>query len=175
MENSQTISSEGVCSVISELTELRELWADVYVEAGPDRMLLHIEPISIGISSSNCVVGENIVWVSNPEATWALISVEQTHRLLDLDCQVVVINVLGLCGIFYKESVAHRIKRYIVGHSKVVNSVSCHSAIVSLVNGVASNVGFVDSTDHVEMDWVTTKFESLTHILKLNVLDPADA
>jgi len=151
--------------VVSELTEFSELGADVQVEAGPDRMLLHIEPISIGISARNSIVGENVVWVSNPEATWALVSVEQTHRLLDLDRQVVVINVLGLSCIFNEEGVAHCIKCHIVSHSKVVNSVSGHSAIVSLMNGVASDVGFVHGADHVEMDWVTAKFESLTHIL----------
>jgi hypothetical protein len=165
MENSQTISSERVRCVVSELTEFSELGANVQVEAGPDRMLLHIEPISIGISASNSIVGENVVWVSNPEATWALVSVEQTHRLLDLDRQVVIVNVLGLSCIFNEEGVAHRIKRHIVSHSKVVNSVSGHSAIVSLMNGVASDVRFVHGADHVEMDWVTTKFESLTHIL----------
>lgn len=165
MENSQTISSERVRCVVSELTEFSELGANVQVEAGSDRMFLHIEPISIGISASNSIVGENVVWVSNPEATWALVSVEQTHRLLDLNRQVVIVNVLGLSCIFNEEGVAHCIKRHIVSHSKVVNSVSCHSAIVSLMNGVASDVGFVHGADHVEMDWVTTKFESLTHVL----------
>jgi len=151
--------------IVSELTEFSELGADVQVEAGPDRMFLHIEPISIGISASNSIVGENVVWMSNPEATWALVSVEQTHRLLDLDRQVVIVNVLRLSGIFNEEGVAHRIKRHIVSNSKVVNSVSGNSAIVSLMYGIASYIGFVHGADHVEMDWVTTKFESLTHIL----------
>jgi hypothetical protein len=52
------------------------------------------------------VANEVVVWMSDPEAGWSLISVQQTPRSLCLDDAVVSDIVPGLNGIFDEDRVA---------------------------------------------------------------------
>ena len=52
------------------------------------------------------VADEDIVWISDPEASRGLIGVEQTPRTANVNYQVVFDIVLGLYGIFDENCVA---------------------------------------------------------------------
>ena len=53
------------------------------------------------------VTAEDVIWVSDPEACWSLVSIEKTVRFTSVDDQVVLDEILGLNGILNEHSVAH--------------------------------------------------------------------
>jgi hypothetical protein len=103
MEKSKTVLSITVRSIVSELTKLCELRADVGIVACSDSSLLHVVPVTISISTSNCIVGHNIIRTSKPPSTWGLISVQETVRRSGQDRQVAIIDAFSLNGIFDEE------------------------------------------------------------------------
>lgn len=86
-----------------------------------------------------------------------------------------IVNILGLGSILNEEGVTHSVIGDVVEHSEVVDSVSGHSTVVGLMDRVTLDIGLVDGSDHVEMNWVATKFESLTHILEFDILNSSNA
>jgi hypothetical protein len=83
----------------------------------------------------------------------------------------VIVDIFCLCCIFNKVSVTHSVKSHIINHSKVMNTMCCNCTVIGLVNSIADNIGLVDGTDHVEVNWVATKFESLTYVFELYILN----
>jgi hypothetical protein len=49
-----------------------------------------------------------------------------------------------------------------------------NSSVVSVMDRVSSDVGFSNSTNSMEMKWISSKLESLTDISKLAILESAD-
>jgi len=39
-------------------------------------MLLHVKPIAVSVAISDSVIGEDIVWMGDPESTWSHIRVK---------------------------------------------------------------------------------------------------
>jgi hypothetical protein len=60
-------------------------------------------------------------------------------------------------------------------NSEIINTMCRDSSVVGLMNCVADDVRLVNSTDHVEVDRIPTKFESLSDIFQLNVANSSDA
>ena len=56
-----------------------------------------------------------------------------------------------------------------------MNTVNSDSTVISLVNSVSSDVGLVNSTNHMEMKGIASKFESLTDISQFNVFNASNA
>jgi hypothetical protein len=78
VEHTQTIATVGMGNVIGEFTEWGVLGANIRVERGPSRVGLGIEPETIVVCSRSVISSEDVIWVSDPEACWGLIRVQQT-------------------------------------------------------------------------------------------------
>jgi hypothetical protein len=115
------------------------------------------------------VSSEDVIRMSDPEASWCHVSVKKTERSMNLDNEIVLDQVLCLCCIFNKEGVSHCVVSEVLLNSEVVYSVESNGSVISSGNGVPNNVGVVHSSNHMEMDGVSTELESLTDILKLDV------
>ena len=76
-----------------------------------------------------------------------------------------VVVVVGFSGVFTEISVSHSIISNIVLNRKVVNTVSCDSSVIGLVDRVTNDVWLVDSSNHVEVDRIPAKFERLANVL----------
>ena len=103
-------------------------------------MCFHVKPETVCFSVGDCIVCENVVWMSDPETTWRLVGVQQTHRLLNFYGKIVIIVVVGLSSIFNKVGMSHRIVGHIVLDSEVLNTVSSDGSIVCLVDRIADNM-----------------------------------
>ena len=120
------------------------------------------------------VVLDDVVWVSDPERGWRLISVEQRPGSLGLHNQVAVDDALGLSGILNEDSVTHVVVCDVLDDVEVVHTVNGDGSVVSLMNGVTLDEGLGDVTNHVEMDGVATEFEGLAHVVELTIEDATD-
>jgi hypothetical protein len=78
VENSQTVLSVTVRSVVPEFTEFLVLGANVRIIVGSNSGLLHVEPETVSISTSNGVVNKDVVSVSDPPRSRCLVSVQET-------------------------------------------------------------------------------------------------
>jgi hypothetical protein len=65
--------------IVGELTQLIVEATNVDIEAWTSRMFFHVKPETVRFSVRDCIVCENVIWVSNPETGWRLICVQQTH------------------------------------------------------------------------------------------------
>lgn len=128
-------------------------------------MHLHFKPESKFVRAGNMIVGKNVVGMSDPEAGGPSVCVQQTHRFFYINGKIVIVVVVGLNRILNKECVTHSVVRDIVFNSEIMNSVSCDSSIVSIMYCVSNHIGFVNITNHVEVNRVTTQLKCLTDIL----------
>jgi hypothetical protein len=80
MEDSETISADGMHLVIIKFTELGTSRADRGSGGRTLRVLSQIEPIAISVRPSTDIVSPDVVGVSDPEASRGLISVQQSLR-----------------------------------------------------------------------------------------------
>lgn len=78
MENSETVLSNSVNSVVSEFSEFGSLWANVRVKVSAHAGFLHIKPVTVGIGTSYSIIDENVIGIGDPPSTRSLISVEET-------------------------------------------------------------------------------------------------
>jgi len=76
VEDSETVSTARVCSVISELSHSLVLGADVGVGVWTNCMDLQVIPESISVRATTSVLNECIIRTSDPIASWRLIRVE---------------------------------------------------------------------------------------------------
>lgn len=67
---------------------------------------MQIEPETVSIGTSSMIIIEVVVRVSDPEAGWSLIRVEQAHTSLSVYDEIVRNVVLCLDGILYENSMA---------------------------------------------------------------------
>jgi len=130
MEYSKTIFMSRMCWVITKSSKSFMCRTHIYIITWSCRMILHIKPVTISITSSNRIVCENIIWMSNPETTRSLIC----------------------------------IKCDIVQNSEIMNMMCSNSSIVSLVNRITLNIRRHNSSNHVIMNRIATKFVGLTDI-----------
>ena len=115
------------------------------------------------------VILHDVVRVGDPETGGGLICVQQRECCSRGDNQVAVDYILGLGRIFNEDGVAHDIVCNVVEHIEVVDAVDGHSSVVGLMDRVAFNNRLSHTSDHVEMDWISTQLKSLAHIVELCV------
>jgi mannitol/fructose-specific phosphotransferase system IIA component len=119
-------------------------------------MNLEIIPIGISVGTTASVADEVVEWMSDPEAGWTLISVEETPRSLGLDDTVLLDVVLGLNCILNEHSMALDLIGNVLLESQVMSTMDSESSVETLMNRNTSGIGFVDGTNHVEMDSVSS-------------------
>lgn len=78
---------------------------------------------------------------------------------------------MGLCSVLDEEGVTFGVVGNVIHDAEVVNSVNSASSVVGLMNGVSSDVRFVNDANQMEMNRVTTQLEGLANIEKLGVFD----
>jgi len=137
-------------------------------------VILEIVPETISIRTGSVVVNEGVIRMGNPETSWRLIGVQETHGSDGLDDQVTGDDVLGLGSIFDENVVTFGVVSYISIKSQIVSTVNSVSSVVTLVSNTSSRVRFVNSSNHVEMNSVSTNLESLTHLEHFNVVQSGD-
>ena len=169
MEDSQSISSHGMSSIVLEVTHSLILWANISVRRWSHCMQLKIVPDSISIRSTDMVSNKMVIWMSDPKSCWRVISVEKTPRSFHDHYEVVCTVVVGLDRILDEEDMAGRLINCVVCKPQVMSSVHGESSVVTLMNSIAVSVGSVDCTNHMEMDSVSSEFERLPHISELGV------
>jgi hypothetical protein len=135
---------------------------------------LHIIPIAVSISTADVVVYQNIIRTSQPEGTRSLISIQETVRCFCQNRQVTVIDTLRLNTIFNEERVTHSVVSNILLDSEVMDSVSCHSTIVGVMDRITLDKRSMHSTDHMEVNGISPKLEGLTCLCALDVVNPSD-
>lgn len=80
-------------------------------------LFLEIIPDTVPIRSTDMVSNEMVVWMSNPEPSRSLISVQNTPRSCHRDKQVVLAVVVGLNSILYEDIVTLSFVNHIVKDS----------------------------------------------------------
>lgn len=115
------------------------------------------------------VVYEIVVWICNPEAGWSLIGVKKTPRSLchndEVSCDVVV----SFNAVFDEDCVAHAIVSNIICNSQILVSMDCKSSVERGVDSVTQGIRFMNSTNKMEMNRISTDFEGLSNLRKLSV------
>jgi len=117
------------------------------------------------------ILDKVVVWIGDPDASRCLISVEQWPTPLCLHDKVLVDIVLLLDSIFNEDCMALHIIRNIVHETKVVSSMNSESSVETGMSSKSLAVRLVNSTNHMEMDSVSSDLESLSDIMKLNVIE----
>ena len=69
---------------------------------------------------------------------------------------------------------SHVLIGHIILYLEIMDTMNCDSSIVCLPDCIVTNIRLVDSSNHVEMDWISSKLEGLTHIEELSVLDSSN-
>jgi hypothetical protein len=103
-------------------------------------MSLKIVPETISIRTSGSIINEDIVWMSNPEASRSLIRVQKTPRSLCLHNQITFDIVVGFNSIFNKDGVTFNFIGNVVFKSQVMSSVKCKGSIISLMGSKTFSV-----------------------------------
>jgi len=132
-------------------------------------MRLKIIPETISIRTSGMIVNENITWMSDPEASRSLIGIQKTHRSHSLHDEVIFDVVVGFNSILNEDGMTLNFISNIVFNSQVMSSVKGKQSIVSLMGCQTLSIRVVNCTDHVEMDSISSNFESLSSVMELNL------
>jgi hypothetical protein len=175
MEYSETISTVGVSNIVSKLSDLGVLWTDIQTKRRTHGILLSVIPITVSVRTCSMVASDYVIWMGDPNTSWRLICVQKTHRSSSINNQIVLDQILCLSGILNKDGVAQVLVSHIVLDLQVVYSMNGHSSVVSLPDSIVSDIGLVDCSNHMEMDWVSSKLEGLTHVVELYILNPSNA
>jgi hypothetical protein len=155
--------------IIAEFADSVVLGAHIGVSIRTDRVNLQIVPESIAIRASDSVLDEVVVWLSNPEAGRGLVSVEAGPAAFDLHNQVTVEVVLLLDSILNEDVVTLDLIDNVVHDAHIVRTVESVGAIEALVSGATLHIRLMDSTNLMEMNCISTDFETLTDISHLNI------
>jgi len=86
------------------------------------------------------VIDEDVVWMSDPEASWGLISIQKTPGSLSLNDQIVFDVVVSLNGIFNEDGVTFNFISNVVFKSQVMSSVKCESSVITLMSSESLGV-----------------------------------
>jgi hypothetical protein len=114
MENSETVSSYRMSSIVIVEANSIKVRTSTHVSRWTLSLLLKIIPYSISIRAADMVSYKMIVWMSNPETSRSLISVKNTPGSLDGNNQVVPAVVILFNGIFDKDVVTLSLVNHIV-------------------------------------------------------------
>ena len=66
---------------------------------------------------------------------------------------------------------AHRVVSNVSLNCQIVDSVESACSVVSVMDGIVFNVRLCYSTNHMEVEWISTKLECLTDLCELNVFN----
>jgi hypothetical protein len=58
---------------------------------------------------------------------------------------------------------------YVSFDSKIVYTVNSCATIPRLPERIASHVGLSDFSNHMEVDWISSKLERLTNVVEINI------
>ena len=117
------------------------------------------------------ISSQNIVRVCDPETSRCLIRIKKTPRFLCQYSQIMFQIVLGLSCIFNEECMSFYIIGYIIYQSEIVNTVNSASTIIRLMNRISLDIGVMNSSDQVEVNWITTELKFLSTIKEFNVFN----
>lgn len=157
MEDTKTVISNWVSDIVAEFTQLWFCWLNVWIEGGSYSSVLIVHPITIIWATCSAITNEYVVWVSNPEATRSLVSIEQRKRWFGASNNIVLDQILCFCCIFNKNGVTHHIPVAIALHSQVFDSVDSCATIVASHDCIVSHIWLVNSTNHMEVNWIFSK------------------
>lgn len=79
VEDTKTVIADGVSNVVTEFAEFGSDRDDAWIEARAHSSVLVIHPIPVIGRPCCSIANKDVVRVSDPEAAWALISVEQAE------------------------------------------------------------------------------------------------
>ena len=68
---------------------------------------------------------------------------------------------------------AHSVISDIVLNAKVMNTVNGHSSVEGVMNCIVTHVGGMHRANHVEMDWIRSKYKSLTDVGQFDTIQTA--
>ena len=173
MEDSEAVATAGMGVIVAEFADFGVFRAHVHIKRGSNGRHLQIVPIGVPLGACAMVASNDVIWVSDPDACWALVSVEKTVRFTSVNDQVVLDQIIGLNGIFNEHGVAHRLVVHVARDLEIVDAVEGRATIVGLVDRVLLDVRLLHSADHVEVDRVPAKHERLANVREFAILDPA--
>lgn len=169
MENSETIPTARVRMIVSELSHAFILWAHISAGMWSDCMDLQIIPIAITVGTTATILDKVVIRVSDPEASWCLIRIEQRPTSLSHDDAVMVYIVLLFNSILNENDVTFDVVSNIVDQPHIVCTVEGEGTIETLVGTETFAVRFVYCTDHMEVDGIATNLEGLTDVSEFDV------
>ena len=117
------------------------------------------------------IINKIVVWMSEPDTGWSLISVKKRPGSNCLHNQVVINVVLCLNSILNEDSVSLSIISNVIFNSKVVGTMKSEGSVVAIMDSVVLGIRLMDSTDHVEMDSVSSDLEGLPYVMEFNSVD----
>jgi hypothetical protein len=115
------------------------------------------------------IANENVIRVSYPEAARCRICVKKTPRSLSLHNKIVFDIIVSLNCIFNENSMTLDVEGNVIRESKVMCTVNSESSVVTLMSTETFTVRFMNCTNHMEMDSISTNLECLTNIKHFNV------
>jgi len=162
----------GVSHIVVELPKLLIDRTQLIIEGRATGVSQQVVPEPIRVTPSSPIVPQNIIWVSDPEGSWSKVGVQQGPGLYYLQNQVVIQDVPLLPAIFEEEGMSHHIVGNVIEDSQLLHIIDGDRPVVGVEDGVASNVGLCYSSDPMELNGVPPKHVRLSHIEKLNILNP---
>ena len=68
----------------------------------------------------------------------------------------------------------HGLVSNILLDSEIVDAMNGDSSVECLPNSILSDIRLVDCTNHMEMNWISSKFEGLSNIVQLDSFNSCD-
>ena len=140
VEDSEAISTVRVCDIVSELSELSVLGANIGIERRSNGSGLEIVPVGVAIRARCMVVANDVVGVGDPECSRGLVSIQQTPGATHVHNQVALDQVFGLNRVFDKDGVTHSVISNIVLNTKVVDAMDSHGSVERVMDSVVTDV-----------------------------------
>lgn len=85
-----------------------------------------------------------------------------------------IVIVVRFNRVFNEVGVTHSVERHIIFDCEVMYSMRSYGSIIGVVNCVSDYMRLVYISDHMEVDWISSKFKGLSNVLKLNVANVSD-
>lgn len=115
------------------------------------------------------ITDEVVVRIGDPDAGWCLVSVEETPRSLCPHDQIVCDFVPLLHSIFDEDCVTFSIESKVVVQCKIFGAMDSEGSVEGIMDSISCGIRFLYLTDQVEMDWISSLFESLSDIVEFGV------
>jgi hypothetical protein len=137
-------------------------------------MITKVEPEVTVVRSCGMVSDVDVVRICDPVRSRHLISVQHTEGRESTDSEIPENLVLGLNTVFHEVRVTSNVVRDILDDSEIMDTMHGDSSVVGVMNGVTLHVGLGDSSNHMEMDWISSHTRCLTATVELCILDSSD-